>query len=71
MISQIFTLSAKAKIKGVCEFLEMFFDYDKKIVVFGHHRFMLDAIEAFLKKKKKGYMRIDGNVPPKERENRV
>lgn len=72
LISSVFQLGAKAKVKGVCSFLEMFFDYEHtKVVVFAHHRLMLDGLEEFLKKKKKGYIRIDGRVNSKERSLRV
>jgi len=71
LFTQLFSLSAKAKVKGVCEFLELFFDYDKKYVVFGHHMEMLNGIETYLKDKKQGYMRIDGSTSAKVRDSNV
>jgi len=71
LMNQIYTLMAEAKLKGVCEFLETYFEYEKQYVVFAHHRSMIDGLEAFLKQKKQGYMRIDGSVAPKDREARV
>ena len=44
---------------------------DLKILMFGHHRIILDALEESVKKKKTKYMRIDGSVPQKKRHERV
>lgn len=35
---------------------------EEKFIVFAHHQKMLDAIQELLQKKKKKYIRIDGNT---------
>jgi SWI/SNF-related matrix-associated actin-dependent regulator 1 of chromatin subfamily A len=42
-----------------------------KFLLFAHHRSVLDGYEAHLKKKKTGYIRIDGKVNPEKRHERV
>ena len=49
-------------------------DSTQKILVFAHHKEVLDYIETTISKKYKGklgMMRIDGSVPPAERAIRV
>ena len=44
---------------------------DLKVLMFAHHKIILDGLEESLIKKKAKYMRIDGSVPPKKRHERV
>lgn len=38
--------------------------FPKKFIVFAHHRFILDELEAVLSKGKRNFIRIDGNTTP-------
>jgi SWI/SNF-related matrix-associated actin-dependent regulator 1 of chromatin subfamily A len=67
MILQLYQLTARAKVVGVCNYLDTLLDNNAKFLVFGHHMVMLDAIETHLKKRSCGYVRIDGQVNPKNR----
>ena len=60
-----------SKIEGVCDFIDTLVDNGAKFLVFAHHLCMLDALEEFANKKKFGYIRIDGQVPPEKRHERV
>jgi len=42
-----------------------------KVLMFAHHKIILDGLEESLIKKKVKYMRIDGSVPGKKRFERV
>lgn len=61
--------TCETKIKPVCEYLEEVvvptLD-EQKIIVFGHHRIMLDAVEKVFKPEQ--VVRIDGDVPPDRRQ---
>jgi SNF2 family DNA or RNA helicase len=46
-------------------------DLQAKVIVFAHHRIMLDTIEDACKATKKTYMRIDGDTPQKKRASMV
>jgi SWI/SNF-related matrix-associated actin-dependent regulator 1 of chromatin subfamily A len=47
------------------------FDAGAKFLVFAHHMVVMDGIEAFAKKHKIGYVRIDGKVKNEDRHERV
>ena len=51
--------------------METLTDAGAKFLVFAHHMSVMDKLELFLKKKKIGYVRIDGKVKTEERHNRV
>lgn len=42
-----------------------------KLLIFAHHRVMLDKIQSELVSKKYKFIRIDGEVEMSERQNRV
>ena len=64
-----YTLTSKAKIEGVYEFISDLLDIDinEKFIVFGYHYEMLDRIEFLMKEKKIEYIRIDGNTKQDKR----
>lgn len=62
LISQMYRESAVAKQEAVLEWLEPCLEADCKVLVFAHHTTMLDALSNFFKKKKVGFVRIDGHV---------
>lgn len=37
---------------------------DVKMIIFAHHRVMLDSLEEFMTKEKVEFIRIDGSTPP-------
>lgn len=68
---QAYRLTGESKIDGVCDFIETLFDAGAKFLVFAHHMVVMDGIEAFAKKHKIGYVRIDGKVKNEDRHERV
>ncbi|PFH31296.1 SWI2/SNF2-containing protein [Besnoitia besnoiti] len=72
LVTELFTLTGVAKRAGVCEFLSYLFrgsTSDLKVIVFAHHRAVLDYIEEYLlKNEKKRLVRIDGRTPQDKRE---
>ena len=64
-----YTLTSKAKIEGVYEFISDLIDLDinDKFIVFGYHYDMLDRIEFLMKEKNIEYIRIDGNTKQDKR----
>uniref|UniRef100_A0A8D0KTE7 SWI/SNF-related matrix-associated actin-dependent regulator of chromatin subfamily A-like protein 1 n=1 Tax=Strix occidentalis caurina TaxID=311401 RepID=A0A8D0KTE7_STROC len=62
--------TAEAKIHSVVEYiLELLERGNDKFLVFGHHKIVLDAIVAELKKKHVEHIRIDGSTPSAERQS--
>lgn len=57
-----YTLTSKAKIEGVYEFISDLLDIDEKFIIFGYHHEMLDRMELLMKEKNIEYIRIDGNT---------
>jgi SWI/SNF-related matrix-associated actin-dependent regulator 1 of chromatin subfamily A len=68
---QAYRLTGESKVDGVCEFIETLVDAGAKFLVFSHHQVVMDKMEAFLRKSKTGFVRIDGKVKTEERHNRV
>lgn len=75
-VMQMYSKLAKIKIKSVIEYFEEFFEdeenLDRKILVFCHHKEMMDALDEFFTKKvplKK--IRIDGQCSSEKRGNLV
>ena len=62
-----YSLTSKAKIDGVYEFISDLLDTDEKFIVFGYHYEMLDSIELLMKEKNIEYIRIDGNTKQDKR----
>ncbi|NXA93641.1 SMAL1 protein, partial [Melanocharis versteri] len=64
-----FSRTAEAKIRSVVEYiLELLESGNNKFLVFAHHKIMLDAIVAELKKKHIEHIRIDGSTSSAERQ---
>ena len=65
LLNELFLASAKAKVNAVCDYLETLIDgsASEKFIFFAHHGVMLDAVSAFLEKKKCKHIRIDGSTP--------
>ncbi|XP_033371914.1 SWI/SNF-related matrix-associated actin-dependent regulator of chromatin subfamily A-like protein 1 isoform X3 [Parus major] len=65
-----FSRTAEAKIRSVVEYiLELLESGNNKFLVFAHHKIMLDAVVAELKKKQVEYIRIDGCTSSAERQS--
>ncbi|NWI46800.1 SMAL1 protein, partial [Picathartes gymnocephalus] len=65
-----FSRTAEAKIRSVIEYiLELLESGNNKFLVFAHHKIMLDAIVAELKKKHVEHIRIDGSTSSAERQS--
>jgi SWI/SNF-related matrix-associated actin-dependent regulator 1 of chromatin subfamily A len=47
--------------------MDTILDNGGKFLLFAHHKNVLDAYEEHCKKKKVGYIRIDGKVNPEKR----
>ncbi|NXP90968.1 SMAL1 protein, partial [Passerina amoena] len=64
-----FSRTAEAKIRSVVEYiLELLESGNNKFLVFAHHKIMLDAVVAELKKKHIEHIRIDGSTSSAERQ---
>ncbi|KAM7049182.1 SWI/SNF-related matrix-associated actin-dependent regulator of chromatin subfamily A-like protein 1 isoform 1-T2 [Acridotheres tristis] len=65
-----FSRTAEAKIRSVIEYiLELLESGNNKFLVFAHHKIMLDAVVAELKKKHVEHIRIDGSTSSAERQS--
>ncbi|XP_053838038.1 SWI/SNF-related matrix-associated actin-dependent regulator of chromatin subfamily A-like protein 1 isoform X3 [Vidua macroura] len=65
-----FSRTAEAKIRSVIEYiLELLESGNNKFLVFAHHKIMLDAVAAELKKKHVEHIRIDGSTSSAERQS--
>ena len=60
-----------AKVENACEFIRTFVDSGDKLVVFGHHRDVLDAIETILKQENIKFVRADGSTKNEDRQERI
>ncbi|EIE23396.1 P-loop containing nucleoside triphosphate hydrolase protein [Coccomyxa subellipsoidea C-169] len=71
-ILDLYYRNAKLKVKAVQEYLkELLETTDQKLLVFAHHKDMLDGIEFIMNKTKQRYMRIDGSVKTSARADLV
>ena len=66
--TQAFTLTCKAKLKGVVDYVSYLIQSNCKFMFFGHHLEMLDAVETQVNKEKTKYIRIDGSTPHQKRQ---
>ena len=64
---EAYTLTAKAKKNGVCEYISDILEAEEKIIVFAYHHEMLNSIESLIKRKKIDYIRIDGSTKQDKR----
>eukprot|EP00747_Dinoflagellata_sp_TGD_P121432 gnl/TRDRNA2_/TRDRNA2_173423_c0_seq2.p1 gnl/TRDRNA2_/TRDRNA2_173423_c0~~gnl/TRDRNA2_/TRDRNA2_173423_c0_seq2.p1 ORF type:complete len:949 (-),score=141.59 gnl/TRDRNA2_/TRDRNA2_173423_c0_seq2:245-3091(-) len=67
MLMRMYKESSEAKAAPVCEYVEDLLQGGCKFLVFGHHHFMLDALEATAVRNKVKFIRIDGRVSSAER----
>lgn len=66
-----YSLTAQAKLDGVKEYLSQLIENDVKMIIFAHHRHMMDGLSDLLTKAKISFMRIDGETPPEKRASHV
>lgn len=75
LLMQAYQTSGVAKSPGVCDYLLEWLrgSGSQKVLVFGHHKGVLDALEVTVAKEFKGtgHIRIDGTVNSQERATRV
>eukprot|EP01054_Gregarina_sp_Poly1_P002436 Gregarina_sp_Poly_1__2435@NODE_1655_length_3619_cov_47_485079_g1089_i0_p1_GENE_NODE_1655_length_3619_cov_47_485079_g1089_i0NODE_1655_length_3619_cov_47_485079_g1089_i0_p1_ORF_typecomplete_len904_score148_80SNF2_N/PF00176_23/2_3e45ResIII/PF04851_15/2_9e12ResIII/PF04851_15/1_1e03Helicase_C/PF00271_31/7_7e12DEAD/PF00270_29/1_3e05ERCC3_RAD25_C/PF16203_5/3e03ERCC3_RAD25_C/PF16203_5/7_1e05Flavi_DEAD/PF07652_14/0_0029Flavi_DEAD/PF07652_14/1_1e04DEAD_2/PF06733_15/1_9DEAD_2/PF06733_15/57Herpes_ori_bp/PF0 len=71
LISNLFRLTGEAKANSVCEYIDYISEIEDKFIIFGHHKSVLDKIEAKLRLKKFSFVRIDGSTPQNHREGLV
>ncbi|KAL8448538.1 hypothetical protein Emed_003718 [Eimeria media] len=72
LVSELFALTGKAKLPGVCDYLSYLLQYSVKCIVFAHHLAVLDAIYKHVTQtEKKRAVQIDGRTPQDQREFRV
>ena len=64
---ECYTLTSKAKIEGVKEYISDIIDAKEKFIVFAYHHDMLNSLEELCKKKNVEYIRIDGNTKQETR----
>ncbi|BFZ17035.1 hypothetical protein BsWGS_20074 [Bradybaena similaris] len=69
LISQLYKLSAEAKVGPVREYMEMLCEDDQlKFLVFAYHHDMMDGIQQTLSERKVKFVRIDGNTRSSDRQ---
>ena len=57
-----YSLTGKAKVEGVYEFVSDLLETGEKFIVFAYHYEMLDKLEFLMKERKIEYIRIDGGT---------
>lgn len=63
-----FAKSASMKVRAVGEYLLDVIERGIKLICFCHHKTMMDGVEEFLNQKRVNHIRIDGQTPPKVRQ---
>jgi len=71
LISELFTLTGRAKAKGAADYISYLIHADCKFLVFGHHKEVLDVLEKQVISEKVDYIRIDGSTNQDKRETLV
>ena len=72
LVSELFSLTGKAKLPGVCEYLSYLLQYNIKCLVFAHHLAVLDRLyQHITQTERKKAVQIDGRTPQDQREMRV
>jgi len=73
LISEMFRATARAKIRGVAEYVSGVIqdNKDKKIIIFGFHMISLDNIQQLAEKLKEQFIRIDGSTAQQDRQGLV
>ena len=59
-----YMLSGMAKLQSVKEYIGSILENDIKVIIFAHHRSMMDELELHLIKLKYQHIRLDGEVSP-------
>eukprot|EP00873_Tetraselmis_striata_P038625 jgi/Tetstr1/458889/TSEL_004396.t1 len=71
LLNELYVKSAEGKVKAVQRYISELLEADEKVLVFAHHRCLLDGIEACLRKARKKFIRIDGATAAHERQGLV
>lgn len=66
-----YMLSATAKLQSMKEYIGSILENDIKIIIFAHHKFIMDQLEIHIKGLKYSYIRLDGEVTPETRKKKV
>ena len=61
-ISMAYSLTGKAKLESIKQYVLELLSNDIKFLIFAHHKIVLDGLQAALKEKKVKFMRIDGSI---------
>ena len=69
LLFELFIKSGVAKVDPVIEHLDTFLNdaYSGKLILFAHHKRVLDGLAAHLQERGVGFIRIDGGTESKER----
>ncbi|XP_013410216.1 DNA annealing helicase and endonuclease ZRANB3-like isoform X2 [Lingula anatina] len=68
LVSELYVATGKAKVGPAKEYIKMLCENDQlKFLVFAYHQDMLNGLQETLHDLDIKFIRIDGNVPPKER----
>ena len=69
LLFELFIKSGVAKVDPVIEHLDTFLNdaYSGKLILFAHHKRVLDGLAAHLQEREVGFIRIDGGTESKER----
>lgn len=71
IIQMCYSLTGQAKLKGLRQYIKDVIESEVKFLIFAHHFDVLDGIEEEVKAQKVEYIRIDGTVSAKARQDRV
>jgi SWI/SNF-related matrix-associated actin-dependent regulator 1 of chromatin subfamily A len=70
-VMRLYKETGKAKTNRVCEYVGDLLDGGAKLLVFGHHMNVLDALEKMARSRKVDYIRIDGSTAAAIRQDLV
>lgn len=70
-IFEMMRLTGLAKVQGVCDFIETLIENQVQFLLFAVHLQVIEALTAYLAKKKVPHVVITGAVPVSERTRRV
>lgn len=76
LYNKAYLMTGEAKIEGINNYVNYLIEEDVKFLLFAHHSCVMEKLEANIKQQQKHYkdleyIKIDGNVPPKNRQERV
>lgn len=71
ILNELRKLAGEGKIEAAVEWLENMLDGGGSVIVFAHHKFVLDAIEGHLIELEIPTVRVDGDVPVAARQQAV